>query len=301
MRNEGVCAMLETLKIEYRKNEAMAPHTSFKIGGEADIFARPETAEQLKDLLSFLRGQDIPYLVLGNGSNLLVSDEGVEGVVIATSKMNKISLIGEDEIFAEAGASLTAVCLFARDNGLSGLEFAYGIPGSAGGALYMNAGAYGGEMSQIIASAESIDKNLKTIKRNNDELKLSYRDSVYRENDEIITGMTFKLNKGEKGQITNLMEHYMGKRKASQPLDYPSAGSTFKRPEGYFAAALIDQCGLKGRAVGGAKVSEKHAGFVINTGNATCKDVLSLIDVIKDTVMKEKGVELHTEVIFKGR
>ena len=293
--------MLETLKIEYRKNEAMATHTSFKIGGEADIFARPETAEQLKSLLSFLCEQDIPYLVLGKGSNLLVSDEGVEGVVISTAKMNKITLIGEDEIFAEAGASLTAVCLFARDNGLSGLEFAYGIPGSAGGALYMNAGAYGGEMSQVITSAESIDKNLNTVKRNIDELKLSYRDSVYRENDEIITGMTFKLNKGEKGEITALMEHYMGKRKASQPLDYPSAGSTFKRPEGYFAAALIDQCGLKGRAVGGAMVSEKHAGFVINTGNATCKDVLGLIDLIKDTVMKEKGVELHTEVIFKGR
>ena len=185
---------------------------------------------------------------------------------------------------------------------LSGLEFAYGIPGSIGGALYMNAGAYGGEMIDVVSSAQSISADtLSVTERTADDMNLGYRHSIYKENGEIITGVYLKLTKGDKETISNDMNNFMQKRKTSQPLEYPSAGSTFKRPEGYYAAALIDTCGLKGRSVGGAQVSVKHAGFVINKDNATCDDVLALIDIIKNTVLQKEGVELNTEVIFVGR
>lgn len=299
------CKVLEKLllenKIEYRENESMAPHTSFKIGGAADLFVLPENSAQLKSVLSCAKAEGIPCFVLGNGSNLLVSDKGIEGVVISTTKMNKIELVDEDMIYAEAGASLTAVCVFAAKNCLSGLEFAYGIPGSVGGALYMNAGAYGGEMSQVVCTAESINSAFNFTKRSVQELELGYRKSVFVGSDEVITSVIFKLAKGDGEKILADMNLYMSKRKASQPLDFPSAGSTFKRPEGYYAAALIDECGLKGKTVGNARVSEKHAGFVINGGDASCEDVLGLIEVIKDTVKTQKGVDLHTEVIFTGR
>ena len=214
--------------------------------------------------------------------------------------MKTIRLLDETHIFAEAGSSLTAVCLFAKNNSLSGLEFAYGIPGSVGGALYMNAGAYGGEMSDVVESAKSLD-NGKLVERKVDEIDLSYRHSVYTGNNEIIVGVTFKLEKGNLDEIEEKMNTLMQKRKTSQPLDFPSGGSTFKRPEGYFAAALIDECGLKGLSVGGAEVSRKHAGFVINRENATCCDVLDLIQKIKDAVFEQKGVKLETEVIFLGK
>lgn len=301
MSDKGLENLLKINKIEYSKNEAMSLHTSFKIGGEADLFITPENAEQLKLVLGYVKKEDLPYFVIGNGSNLLVSDKGIEGAVIGTCKMNRIELVGEDMIYAEAGASLMAVCVFARKHSLSGLEFAYGIPASVGGALFMNAGAYGGEMSQVVCTAESIDNFGNIVNRKNEELELGYRRSIYRDKDETITSVVFKLKKGNAEEISAAMELYMGKRKASQPLDFPSAGSTFKRPEGYYAAALIDECGLKGRSVGKARVSEKHAGFVINGGGATCDDVLGLIDVIKETVKTEKGVDLHTEVIFTGR
>ena len=288
-------------KIEYCLNEAMSGHTSFKIGGKADIFASPKTEQQLLEIISFLNKNKIPYYIVGNGSNLLVSDEGIECVVISTLKMNKIALISDTEIFAQSGASLTAVCLFAQKNSLSGLEFAYGIPGSVGGALYMNAGAYGGEMSQVVAEASSLDSSLNTVRRTMGQMALGYRESIYRQNSEVITGITFSLKKGDKNNIFNEMQYYMSKRKASQPLDFGSAGSTFKRPVGYYAAALIDECGLKGLTVGDAMVSEKHAGFVINKGNATCKDVQKLIEKIQTEVEKKSGVMLETEVIFTGR
>ncbi len=275
----------------------MSSHTSFKIGGAAEYFVEPSSAEELGCVIIAAKENGIPVTVIGNGSNLLVSDDGIRGIVLSTLKMNEIQLLDETHIFAAAGASLTAVCLFAKKYSLTGLEFAYGIPGSVGGALYMNAGAYGGEMSQVVASAESL-KNGEIIKRNNDELKLSYRHSVYTGSDEIITGVTFALERGDLAEITDKMETLMSKRKTSQPLDYPSAGSTFKRPDGYYAAALIDECGLKGLAVGGAEVSRKHAGFVINRENATCEDVLSLIEKIKSEVGAQKGVTLETEVIY---
>ena len=291
----------KALGIEYREKENMSHHTSFKIGGAADVYLCPETKEQLREIIKTSREENIPYTIIGNGSNLLVSDEGIKGAVISTIKFNKIKLIDENTLYAESGASLTAVCLAAKEAGLTGLEFAYGIPGSIGGALFMNAGAYGGEMKDVIESAESITKSGEIVNRSLDEINLGYRHSVYRENDEVILGVTLRLQKGDRDTIFAKMTELMSKRKNSQPLNYPSAGSTFKRPVGGYAAALIDECGLKGLSVGDAEVSEKHAGFVINKGNATAKDVLSLVEIIKERVFSEKNIMLETEMIFIGK
>jgi UDP-N-acetylmuramate dehydrogenase len=301
MRVDSLKALAEKLKIEYSETEAMALHTSFKIGGKADIFLSPDSAEKLAEILSLAKREEIPYFILGSGSNLLVSDKGIEGAVISTAKLCDLRLLDDTTIYAGAGVSLAALCCFARDNGLTGLEFAYGIPGSVGGAIYMNAGAYGGDMACVVVSAEGLNSEGKVITRPAEELELTYRHSIFEDNGETVLGATFRLGKGDKEAIAAEMIRIIEKRKLSQPLDFPSAGSTFKRPEGYFAAALIDQCGLKGRAVGGAKVSEKHAGFVINFDKATCSDVLELIEVIKDTVKKAQGVDLSTEVIFVGK
>lgn len=301
MKIDSLVLLAEELKIKYSKNEAMSLHTSFKIGGEADIMLYPENEEQLLSLLSLAKAEGIPTFILGKGSNLLVSDKGIEGAVISTTSMQNITLISDTEIKAEAGASLAALCRFARDNSLGGLEFAFGIPGTVGGALYMNAGAYGGDMSMVVKSAVSINGENKLLSRNTDEMELGYRKSIYDQNSEVITSVVFSLCKGNKDEISEAMDTFMAKRKNSQPLDFPSAGSTFKRPEGYYAAALIDECGLKGYSVGGAEVSRKHAGFVINKDNATCSDVLGLISDIKKIVKEKRGVDLHTEVIHIGR
>ncbi|MEE0928389.1 MAG: UDP-N-acetylmuramate dehydrogenase [Acutalibacteraceae bacterium] len=301
MRVDSLKALADKLKIKYSENEAMALHTSFKIGGAADIFLRVDSVEQLIALLSLADKEGVPCFILGSGSNLLVSDKGIEGAVISTAGFTELCLEDETTIRAGAGVSLAALCCFARDNGLTGLEFAYGIPGTVGGAMYMNAGAYGGDMSQVAISAQSLDGGLNVVSRPVEELDLSYRHSIFEKNGEVILSATFRLKKGDSKTIAEDMNNIIEKRKKSQPLEYPSAGSTFKRPEGYFAAALIDGCGLKGRSVGGARVSEKHAGFVINSGGATCEDVLRLIEIIKETVKSAEGVELSTEVIFVGR
>lgn len=292
--------ILKELNVSYKFNEPMSQHTSFKIGGAAEYFVEPENTEELSKVIGAAKTNAIPVTVIGNGSNLLVSDSGIDGIVISTLKMKEIRLLDETRIFAEAGASLTAVCLFAKNNSLTGLEFAYGIPGSVGGALYMNAGAYGGEMSGVVESATSFSEG-KIIERKNHELSLSYRHSIYTENGEIITGVIFKLEKGNAADIEEQMNTLMQKRKTSQPLEYPSGGSTFKRPVGYYAAALIDECGLKGLSVGGAEVSRKHAGFVINRENATSSDVLALVEKIKESVLEQKGVKLETEIIYLGK
>lgn len=292
--------ILEQNGFSFKKDEPMSRHTSFKIGGAADYFVEPTSVSELTTLLKTARENNVPMTVIGNGSNLLVSDSGIAGLVVSTLQIKDIKLIDDTHIFAAAGASLTAVCLFAKKHSLTGLEFAYGIPGSVGGALYMNAGAYGGEMAHVVESAESV-KNGGLVKRNITELELSYRHSVYTSSDEVITGVVFALEKGNADEITEKMEILMEKRKTSQPLDFPSGGSTFKRPEGYFAAALIDECGLKGLSVGGAEVSRKHAGFVINRENATAKDVITLIEKIKTAVAEQKGVALETEVIYIGK
>lgn len=290
----------KTQKIEYRLNEPMNLHTSFKIGGPADIFVLACNKEQLANVILKLNELEIPYFILGKGSNLLVSDKGIEGAVISTLNMNDISVSGE-YITADTGTSLASVCITAMENGLSGLEFAFGIPGAVGGALYMNAGAYGGEMSQAVVSAEYIDAdgNIRVI--NAEDMRLGYRTSIFKTEKMVITSVTFKLKKGDKKQIKAAMDLFLQRRKTKQPLEYPSAGSTFKRPEGYFAGALIEKNNLKGIGIGGAMVSQKHAGFIINYNNATCKDVSALMQKVSDTVYLNDGVRLCPEVIFVGR
>lgn len=259
--------------------------------------AFPENEEQIALLIKECRANDVRYTVVGNGSNLLVSDNGIDAVVIQMGKsFSDVRLIDGETIYAEAGAQLMKVCRFALENGLSGLEFAYGIPGSCGGAAFMNAGAYGGEMKNVLCRCDHIDKNGEKGFLENDELKLSYRHSAYYDNGCAITGLYMRLKKDDPEAIRARMDDFLSRRKAKQPLEYPSAGSTFKRPEGYFAGALIEECGLKGASVGGAQVSTKHAGFVINTGSATCKDVLDLCKKVSDTVKAQKGVELEMEI-----
>ena len=275
----------------------MSEHTSFKTGGNADILAFPHNTQCLADIICFARENKVPFTVIGNGSNLLVSDGGIRGIVIKTSgKLNKTTIDG-DIITAEAGASLSRVCLTALDNSLGGMEFAYGIPGSAGGAVVMNAGAYGGEIKDILYDVTHItpDGRIETVQ--SEKLGLSYRHSFYSDNpDYIITAVRLKLHKDSPAEIKSKMDDFISRRKSKQPIEYPSAGSTFKRPEGYFAGKLIEDCGLKGFSIGGAKVSEKHAGFVINYNNATTADITNLIKHIQKTVKEKTGVSLETEV-----
>ena len=291
----------KTERIEYIKNEPMSLHTSFHIGGNADFFVTVKDEEQLCSLIEFLKDEDVPFMVIGRGSNLVVSDLGIEGVVISLCKMNEVRLKENGHIYAAAGASLASVCNFARDNGLSGIEFAYGIPGSVGGAMVMNAGAYGGEMKDIAFSARVLDENGFITEIPIESMELGYRSSVFKNKNLTVLSAEFKLSHGEKQEINAKMEDFMNRRKLKQPLEFPSGGSVFKRPEGYFAGALIEKNGFKGVSVGGAQVSEKHAGFIINTGNATCSDVKRLIKIIQQKVMEEDGVSLHTELIFVGR
>ena len=300
MSAEALANFLESENIEYRQNEPMRAHTTFKIGGEADIFIIPASPAALISAVKKCTGLEIPYFILGNGSNLLVSDGGIEGAVISLAGINGISSDGE-KITCGAGAMLSSVCLKALSLSLTGLEFAYGIPGTAGGALYMNAGAYGGQTADVIESAECLTATgeIKTLKKEN--MQLGYRSSVFKNGGLIIISLTFALKKGDKAEIKAEMDDLLNRRKQKQPLEYPSAGSTFKRPEGYFAGALIEKNGLKGLTVGGAQVSEKHAGFVINRGGATAADVKALIGKIQKKVFENDGVMLEPEVIFKGR
>lgn len=287
-------------KIELKKDEIMKNHTSFKIGGKADYFVNVGTANELKLVLAELKKLEIPYFVIGKGSNLLVSDKGIEGAVISLAGFEEISLC-EDTITVGAGVSLARLCTYAFENNLSGLEFAYGIPGGVGGALYMNAGAYSGEMSQVVVSATVLTKDGEIKEVDAEDMKLGYRTSIFKTNGDIILTVKCKLEKGNPDKIKAQMDDFLSRRKDKQPLEYPSAGSTFKRPQGHFAGALIEKNNLKGVSVGGAMVSEKHAGFVINYDNATANDVLALMQKIKDIVLEKDGVELEPEVIFVGR
>lgn len=300
MSAEALADFLKNENIEYRQSEPMRAHTTFKIGGEADIFIIPASPAALISAVKKCAGLGIPYFILGNGSNLLVSDGGIEGAVISLAGINGIISDGE-KITCGAGAMLSSVCLKALSLSLTGLEFAYGIPGTAGGALYMNAGAYGGQTADVIESAECLtaDGEIKTLKK--EDMQLGYRSSIFKKGGLIIISLTLALKKGDKAEIKAEMDELLNRRKQKQPLEYPSAGSTFKRPEGYFAGALIEKNGLKGLTVGGAQVSEKHAGFVINRGGATAADVKALIRKIQKTVFENDGVMLEPEVIFTGR
>ncbi len=300
MDYKAFCEFCENKKIEYKALEPMSLHTSFKIGGNADLFVSPTNKAILCEIIGFLKENKIPYFILGKGSNLLVSDKGIEGVVISLLSLNDIT-VNDCIVKADAGASLASVCKACLENSLTGLEFAYGIPGTVGGALYMNAGAYGGEMSQVVTSAEvlNLDGKIETIAIS--DMALGYRTSCFKNNGAVILSVSLKLEKGEGIRIKSLMEDFLSRRKDKQPLEYPSAGSTFKRPQGCFAGALIEKNGLKGKSIGKAEVSEKHAGFVINKGGATQRDVSALIKHISDTVLENDGVMLETEVIFVGR
>lgn len=282
---------------EFYENEPMSNRTSFKTGGPADLLVCPGNIDALITILKVCKENNIRTFIIGNGSNILVSDNGLSGVVVMlSSNFSEIKLLDEETVYCQSGVSMTKLCRFALEHSLSGLEFAFGIPGTAGGAAYMNAGAYGGEMKDVLVKCEHIDENMNISSFSDDELKLGYRKSVYTDSSNIITSLTLKLKKADYNDIKAKMDENLFKRKDKQPLEYPSAGSTFKRPEGYFAGALIEECGLKGYSVGGAQVSEKHAGFVINKNHATSSDVLKLISHIQDTVYKNKGVLLETEV-----
>ena len=281
------------------ENASLAERTTFRIGGECAALVTPKTETALSDVLKYLKANSLPYTILGNGSNVIAPDEFYNKAVIRISDgLTQLKLIDSTTVFCGAGVKLTALCRFALENSLSGLEFAYGIPGSCGGAAFMNAGAYGGEMKDVIVKIHHITPDGERGELTNEQAALGYRTSAYKSNSCIITGIEVKLTKGNPDEIRGKMEELMKRRKDKQPLEYPSAGSTFKRPEGYFAGALIEQCGLKGKAVGGAAVSEKHAGFVVNIGGATAADVKALIALVQDTVKKETGVTLEPEVIF---
>ena len=292
-----IIELCKKIGCEYAENEPMSRHTTFKIGGNAGLVVYPESEKQISEIVKACKASGIRLLAVGNGSNLLVDDKGIDAcVMILDEHFSEIRLVDEETVFAAAGAMLIKLCRFAYENGLSGLEFAYGIPGSCGGAAFMNAGAYGGEMKDVLYKCSHIDSDGNTGYLENNDLKLSYRHSAYYDNGCVITGLYLKLKKADKSEIKEKMDDLISRRRAKQPLEYPSAGSTFKRPEGYYAGALIQECGLKGRSVGGARISEKHAGFVINTGGATCSDVLELCRICSDTVYEKKGVRLEMEI-----
>ncbi len=295
-----IITLCENIGCEYLTDAVLKNYTSFKIGGKADLMVFPDTEDKISSIIRLLNELSAPKLIIGKGSNMLISDSGFRGVVINTCKFDKIELIDETTIYCQSGASLSRLCRFALENSLSGLEFAFGIPGTAGGAAYMNAGAYGGEMVDVLVSCEHLLHDGTKEVFNADELGLSYRHSIYSDSDLFILSLTVKLEKGNHEDIKAKMDELMFRRKDKQPIEYPSAGSTFKRPEGYFAAALIDECNLKGCTVGGAQVSEKHSGFIINKGNATCEDVLALMKHCQETVMKIKGVHIEPEVRIIG-
>lgn len=297
---EQLASLCKEKKIPVLWEEPMKHYTSFQIGGPASAVCIPKNREQLSCLLSFLRKMQINHWFVGNGSNLLISDEGLKGVVILLdSDFDGEFLISNTVLEAPAGKKLSSVCAAACRAELTGLEFAWGIPGSVGGAVYMNAGAYGGEMKDRLIWVEYLDLDGNIQRVPAEKLNLSYRHSCFMEQEYqgvCIIRAAFSLEKGEQAAIQAEMDRIIGQRKEKQPLDLPSAGSTFKRPQGAYAAQLIDQCGLRGFTVGGAQVSTKHTGFVVNIGGATCQDVLELARQVKECVKEKTGFELEMEV-----
>lgn len=291
--------LLKDADIKYYKDEPMCRHTSFRIGGPCDVFAVPESIDELKEVYSAARECGLRTYILGKGSNVLFADEGYRGVVISTEALCDVAVSG-NTLTAQCGASFTHIAAVARDAGLSGLEFAYGIPGAVGGAVFMNAGAYGGQVSDCLAVSTAFDPvSGRIIRTEGDAHEFGYRKSIYKTAPEkVILSAEFTLTPGDKNEIKAKMDDFMGRRRDKQPLEYPSAGSVFKRPEGHFVGQMVEELGLKGYTVGGARVSEKHAGFIINSGGATAKDVTDLIDHIKARVKEAYGVDLECEIIF---
>ncbi|NLL45534.1 MAG: UDP-N-acetylmuramate dehydrogenase [Clostridiales bacterium] len=278
-------------------DEPMSRHTSFRIGGPVAVMALPSSAEELRLICREARNAGVRPFVFGNGTNLLVQDAPLNVFAVKTSPgLSEVRLAPDGNIFAMSGVLLSALAVFAQKNSLSGLEFAHGIPGTLGGAVSMNAGAYGGEMCQVVERTEYLDEDLEIRAVTGDEHGFSYRRSVFSDSGKIVLSSLIRLQPGDAGAIKGRMEELSARRRSSQPLNMPSAGSVFKRPVGGYAAALIDSSGLKGLRVGAAEVSEKHAGFIVNLGGATCDDVLRLIDQIRERVLKEHGVNLQTEI-----
>ena len=270
--------------------------TGFRTGGPAAV-VYPATEEALLKLMGALRRETMPYFILGNGTNVLAKDEGYDGAVVCLTKLTDVRVTGET-LFAACGAGLTRVSSFAEQNGLTGLEFAYGIPGSVGGAVFMNAGAYDGECSQIVSCVRTVTPEGTFREFTREEMAFGHRESVFQHNGCVILSAVFSLQRGDRAQIRGKMEELMARRREKQPLDYPSCGSTFKHYEGRYTAKMIDEAGLKGTRVGGAMVSEKHAGFIINYDGATSADILSLIDVVKAAIREKEGVDIECEIRF---
>lgn len=276
--------------------EPMSLHTTFRIGGPADYYVMPSEEKELADVVKLCREEKIPYFILGNGSNLLVGDKGYRGVVIQLYKNFDGIVIDGEKVFAKAGAMLIRVAKETGKAGLTGLEFASGIPGTIGGAMVMNAGAYGGEMKDVVSSVKVLDPEGKIRTLTKDEMKFRYRGSVIEDEGYIVLEAELRLKEGNVSEIQSCMDELSLRRKTKQPLEYPSAGSTFKRPEGYFAGKLIMDSGMQGYQVGGAQISEKHCGFVINKDRATAEDVMKLIGDVSDRVEERFGVRLEPEV-----
>ena len=282
--------------LELREREPMARHTTFRIGGPVRLMALPRSEGEVLACLREAERARVRLVVLGNGSNLLAADGEIPCFAVLLTGLDALERTGEREIWAGAGVSLARLASFAAQEGLAGLEFAHGIPGTLGGGVLMNAGAYGGEMVQVVKEVAAAGRNggVETVPA--EQCGFSYRRSAFSDGERVILGARFHLEPDDSAAIRGRMDDLARRRKEKQPLEYPSAGSMFKRPAGHFAAALIEQCGLKGLTVGGAQVSEKHAGFVINRGGATCADVLALVDQVKERVLQQTGVELEMEV-----
>ncbi len=296
---KGLEEILSKDSIKY--NEPMKKHTTMKVGGPCDCMVEPSSIEEIQQVLKYAKNNNIKYYIIGNGSNLLVKDEGINALIIKISnKFSQVQVDGE-YIKAYSGCSVPKLAQIAKNNSLSGLEFACGIPGSVGGGIRMNAGAYGSEMVNVVDKVGFLDNegNLREI--DGKDAKFTYRHSMFVDNPEyVVVYAIYKLKKGDINEISKIMEENMNSRKQKQPIEYPNFGSVFKRPEGYFVGKLVDDCGLKGYEIGGAQVSTKHSGFIINTGNATCKDVLELIEYVKNRVYEKFNVKLQEEVVILG-
>ena len=283
--------------MECRFEEPLSRHTSFRIGGNAEVMVFPKTVEELSEIMKTSALLDVKPVILGAGTNVLAPDEGLRGLIICLKDcLNGMELVDPVRIRVMAGVTMTRTAMFAANHGLSGLEFAHGIPGTVGGGVYMNAGAYGGDICQILECAEIMDYSGAVRVFSREEMKLSYRHSILEEQEGIVVSATFRLQPMEPETIKMKMKELMGKRSASQPLDLPSAGSAFKRPVGGYAAALIEQAGMKGYQVGGAAISSKHAGFAVNMGGATAADVRLLLKQVSDRVFEQTGIRMEPEI-----
>lgn len=299
--NEPFLQALQAENLPVSLDESLGRHTTFRIGGNAKFFCVPATVTQLTRILELCRQYQVRTYLLGNGSNTLFSDGGFDGAVICLTGLNSRFFIqrqpdGSAKVFAPAGMMLSALCNTAQQESLAGLEFAFGIPGTVGGAVYMNAGAYGGEMKDVLTAVTYLDDDLQIKTLPAQDLKLGYRTSIFEQKPWCILEAELTLHPGDAQEIRTAMQEYMRRRKEKQPLEYPSAGSTFKRPVGQFAGKLIEDCGLRGFRVGGAAISEKHCGFVVNMGNATCADVVSLTEQVRNIVFEKTGCTLEREI-----